>query len=321
MYEKIKKTAIDTLKIELNEASRLLERISDDFVEACLALQQCKGKVIVTGIGKSGHIGKKIAATFASTGTPAFFIHPAEALHGDLGMVDSEDLVILISNSGEATEFKLMLPLFKRKKLKTIGFTGNRSSFLADQVNFIIDTGVENEACPLGLAPTSSAVNTLMMGDALAISVMHLRDFNSTDYAFSHPGGSLGARLIFKNMDLIEQHVQPPVCYPDETLSEVIFCLSRTGYGLAVICDDDDKVLGVFTDGDLRRTLEKSTDLTVKVGELMTRTPIVTTADELAYSTLELMHSKDINAIPIVDSEERLMAVLTTHQIYKSGIN
>ncbi|MEI4964061.1 MULTISPECIES: KpsF/GutQ family sugar-phosphate isomerase [Aeromonas] len=320
MRELIQRYAHETLSIELTEAQALLSRLDDAFVSACEAILECTGKIVVTGIGKSGHIGKKIAATLASTGSPAFFVHPAEALHGDLGMITAGDLVIMISNSGEASEFKIMLPLLKHKGLVVIGFTGKLDSYLARQVNHQIDTSVQQEACPLGLAPTSSAINTLMMGDALAISAMRIRNFNEQDYAVSHPGGSLGARLLLRNKDILDPDLPIPVCSPDTFLKDAIVALSRGGFGLVVISGDQSSILGVFTDGDLRRSLEKALPLDTCVSELMTQKPVVVQADSLATATLELMHEHSINAIPVISYEADLLGVIGIHQIYKAGI-
>ena len=320
MREQIQRYAHETLSIELAEAQRLCSRLNDSFVSACEAILACTGKIVVTGIGKSGHIGKKIAATLASTGSPAFFVHPAEALHGDLGMITKGDLVIMISNSGEAGEFKTMLPLLKHKGLVVIGFTGKLDSYLARQADHVIDISVQQEACPLGLAPTSSAINTLMMGDALAISAMRIRDFNEQDYAVSHPGGSLGARLLLRNKDILDPELPIPVCSADTSLRDAIVALSRGGFGLVVISSDQGSILGVFTDGDLRRSLEKTLPLDTCVTELMTRTPVVVLADGLAAATLELMHEHRINAVPVVSDEARLLGVISIHQIYKAGI-
>jgi len=320
MRELIQRYAHETLSIELAEAQTLLTRLDDSFVCACEAILACTGKIIVTGIGKSGHIGKKIAATLASTGSPAFFVHPAEALHGDLGMITAGDLVIMISNSGEAGEFKTMLPLLKHKGLVVIGFTGKLDSYLARQADHVIDISVQQEACPLGLAPTSSAINTLMMGDALAISAMRLRNFNEQDYAVSHPGGSLGARLLLQNQDIIDSLLPAPVCTADTPLRAALLVLSRGGLGLLAICDRDQRLLGVFTDGDLRRALEQPLDLDMPAGQLMTHHPIWVKAEASAAATLALMHEHSINAVPVVDAGDCFLGVITTHQIYKAGI-
>lgn len=320
MREQIQRYAHETLSIELAEAQKLLSRLDDAFISACEAILACTGKIVVTGIGKSGHIGKKIAATLASTGSPAFFVHPAEALHGDLGMITAGDLVIMISNSGEAGEFKTMLPLLKHKGLVVIGFTGKLDSYLARQADHVVDISVQQEACPLGLAPTSSAINTLMMGDALAISAMRLRDFNEQDYAVSHPGGSLGARLLLQNQDIIDPLLPAPVCAADTPLRAALRVLSRGGLGLLAICDREQRLLGVFTDGDLRRTLEQPLELDTPISRLMTRHPIWVKAEASAAATLALLHERNINAVPVIDQEPHLLGVISTHQLYKAGI-
>ncbi|WP_409421536.1 KpsF/GutQ family sugar-phosphate isomerase [Pseudaeromonas sp. ZJS20] len=320
MQEQIRGYALDTLSVELAEASSLVDRVGDGFVGACQAILACRGKVVVTGIGKSGHIGKKIAATLASTGSPAFFVHPAEALHGDLGMISQGDLVLMISNSGEAQEFKTMLPLIKRKTVQVIGFTGRADSFLAKQADFLVDIGARQEACPLGLAPTSSTLNTLMMGDALAIAAMQVRQFDEQDYAVSHPGGSLGARLLLRNSDLLESGAYLPLCPADTPLKEAILILSRGGCGLLLVGAVDAPLVGVFTDGDLRRALERDLPMTTPLAELMTRSPVVAQPDELAAETLARLHQHNITALPVVDERQHPLGLLGIHQIYRAGL-
>lgn len=242
------------IETELNEAKALLTRLDERFSESCQAVLNCQGKVIISGIGKSGHIGKKIAASLASTGSPAFFVHPAEALHGDLGMISEGDLVVLISYSGEASEFKTMVPLIAQKGIQIIAMTGNPQSYLAEHCDFLLNVGVTQEACPLGLAPTTSTVNTLIIGDALAITTMQMRHFDQHDFARSHPGGSLGARLLTRLDQLIEHQHSSARCTPETTLSEAIGLLCETGLGLLAVVSEQ-RVVGVFTDGDLRRAL------------------------------------------------------------------
>jgi len=309
----------DVIQTELNEAQQLLQRLKKDFAEACRLIAQCQGKVIITGIGKSGHIGKKIAASLASTGSPAFFVHPAEALHGDLGMATKGDLIILISYSGEASEFKFMLPRLQELGLKTIAMTGNSSSFLASSCDLFMDISATQEACPLGLAPTSSAVNTLMMGDALAISAMRMRNFDHHDFARSHPAGSLGAKLLLKVDNVIDTALASPQCSPHNTLVEAISLLCASGLGLLAVVENR-KVVGVFTDGDLRRALEKESALNQSVGETMTRNFIASRQGELCSQALTIMLDNSITALPVLDDEQHFIGVVNLTQLHKAGI-
>ncbi|MCL7681787.1 arabinose-5-phosphate isomerase GutQ, partial [Citrobacter youngae] len=254
-----------TLMLELQEASRLPERLGDDFVRAANTIIHCEGKVIVSGIGKSGHIGKKIAATLASTGTPAFFVHPAEALHGDLGMIESRDVMLFISYSGGAKELDLIIPRLEDKSVALLAMTGKPTSPLGLAAKAVLDISVEREACPMRLAPTSSTVNTLMMGDALAIAVMQARGFNEEDFARSHPAGALGARLLNKVHHLMRRDDAIPQVTLTTSVMDAMLELSRTGLGLVAVCDDQSLVKGVFTDGDLRRWLVGGGALTTQV--------------------------------------------------------
>ena len=239
--------------LELQEASRLPERLGDDFIRAAETIIHCEGKLVVSGIGKSGHIGKKLAATFASTGTPAFFVHPAEALHGDLGMLDSRDVMLFISYSGSAKELDLIVPRLEEKSIPLLAMTGKSTSPLALAAKAVLDIAVEREACPMHLAPTSSTVNTLMLGDALAMAVMQARGFNEEDFARSHPAGALGARLLNKVHHLMRRDGDVPRVANDTSVMDAMLELSRTGLGLVAVCDERNHVQGVFTDGDLRR--------------------------------------------------------------------
>lgn len=255
MSDFLLETGRQTLMLELQEASRLPERLGEDFVRAANTIIHCEGKVIVAGIGKSGHIGKKIAATLASTGTPAFFVHPAEALHGDLGMIESRDVMLFISYSGSAKELDLIIPRLQEKSVALLAMTGKSRSPLALAAKATLDISVEREACPMHLAPTSSTVNTLMMGDALAMAVMQARGFNEEDFARSHPAGALGARLLNKVHHLMRTDDAIPQVKLDTSVMDAMLELSRTGLGLVAVCDDNGSVQGVFTDGDLRRWL------------------------------------------------------------------
>lgn len=279
--------ARQALLLELQEASRLPERLGDDFVRAAETVLNCQGKVIVSGIGKSGHIGKKIAATFASTGTPAFFVHPAEALHGDLGMIESRDVMLFISYSGSAKELDLILPRLDEKAVTLLAMTGKSRSPLALAAHAVLDIAVEREACPMHLAPTSSTVNTLMMGDALAIAVMQARGFDEEDFARSHPAGALGARLLNKVHHLMRKADQVPQVMLTSSVMDAMLELSRTGLGLVAVCDAGRHVHGVFTDGDLRRWLVAGGALTAAVSEAMTPGGITLDASSRAVDAKE----------------------------------
>ena len=294
--------ARETLEIELTEAQRLLARLDDNFVCACELLLNCRGKAVISGIGKSGHIGKKIAASLASTGTPSFFVHPAEALHGDLGMIGADDVVVFISYSGRAKELDLILPL------------------LALAAACMLDISVEREACPMGLAPTSSAVNTLMMGDALAMALMRQRGFNAEDFARSHPGGSLGARLLNRVHHLMRTGDRLPKVSESANVMEAMLELSRTGLGLVAVCDAQQKVVGVFTDGDLRRWLVKGNSLQDALSPAITRPGYRLPEQWRAGEALEALHEQHISAAPVVNLDGVLVGAINLHDLHQAGI-
>lgn len=308
------------LLLELQEASRLPERLGDDFVRAAETVLNCKGKVIVSGIGKSGHIGKKIAATFASTGTPAFFVHPAEALHGDLGMIESRDVMLFISYSGSAKELDLILPRLDEKAVTLLAMTGKPRSPLALAAHAVLDIAVEREACPMHLAPTSSTVNTLMMGDALAIAVMQARGFDEEDFARSHPAGALGARLLNKVHHLMRKADQVPQVMLTSSVMDAMLELSRTGLGLVAVCDAGRHVHGVFTDGDLRRWLVAGGALTAVVSEAMTPGGITLDASSRAVDAKERLMQRKIAAAPVVDDAGELVGAINLQDFYQAGI-
>lgn len=310
--------ARETLEIELQEAQRLLTRLDDNFLTACHLLLNCSGKVVVSGMGKSGHIGKKIAASLASTGTPAFFVHPAEALHGDLGMIGSEDVLIFISYSGRAKEISTLIPLLKDKNTPLIAITGGLDSPLSLAADCIIDISIAREACPMGLAPTSSAVNTLMMGDSLAMAVMRQRGFSAEDFARSHPGGSLGARLLTLVHHLMRVGEDLPVVDSQKNVIDAVLELSRTGLGMIVVCDTQQHVLGVFTDGDLRRWLAKGRGLDAPLRDAMTRPGYVIPPHIRASEALEALHQKLISAAPVVNSEGKLVGAINIHDLHQA---
>lgn len=320
MSEQLLNTARQTLLLELQEASRLPERLGEDFVRAASAILHCEGKVIVSGIGKSGHIGKKIAATLASTGTPAFFVHPAEALHGDLGMIESRDLLLFISYSGTAKELDLIIPRLEEKGVALLAMTGKSRSPLALAAKAWLDISVEREACPMHLAPTSSTVNTLMMGDALAMAVMQARGFNEEDFARSHPAGALGARLLNKVHHLMRTDDALPQVQLDTSVMDAMLELSRTGLGLVAVCDRAQHVQGVFTDGDLRRWLVGGGTLDAAVRDAMTRGGITLQAQSRAIDAKEILMKRKIAAAPVVDENGVLTGAINLQDFYQAGI-
>lgn len=320
MDEQLLSFARKVLEVELKEATNLPERLDNNFLEACHLILNCKGKIIVSGIGKSGHIGKKIAASLASTGTPSFFVHPAEALHGDLGMINSHDILIFISYSGQATELDLIIPLIKHNNIPLIAITGNNNSILSAAAHCILDISVEREACPIGVAPTSSTVNTLMMGDALAISLMQYRGFSQEDFARSHPGGSLGKKLLCLVKDVMQKGKMLPVVTPFSTIKDAIMELSRTGLGLIAICEENNHIIGVFTDGDLRRWLNDGRSLDNNIKEAMTKPGYRLPAQWHATKALNFLHEQKITAAPVVDDNGILVGALNIHRLHEVGI-
>ncbi|WP_058911481.1 arabinose-5-phosphate isomerase GutQ [Entomohabitans teleogrylli] len=320
MREFLLTAAREALLLELQEASQLPERLGDAFVTAASALLNCQGKVIVSGIGKSGHIGKKIAATLASTGTPAFFVHPAEALHGDLGMVESRDVMLFISYSGSAKELDYILPRLEERGVILIAMTGKAHSPLGQAARAIIDISVSREACPMHLAPTSSTVNTLMMGDALAMAVMQARGFSEEDFARSHPAGALGARLLNNVHHLMRTGEQIPRVASGCRVMEAMLELSRTGLGMVAICDEASRVCGVFTDGDLRRWMVGGGTLEAPVTEAMTPGGHVLQAQSRAIDAKEKLMKQRINAAPVVDERGTLVGAINLQDLYQAGI-
>ncbi|MEX0951587.1 MAG: KpsF/GutQ family sugar-phosphate isomerase [Gammaproteobacteria bacterium] len=303
-------------------AIRALEaRIGADFVRACEYILACRGRIVVTGMGKSGHVGGKIAATLASTGTPAFFVHPGEASHGDLGMITATDVVLALSNSGETNEIIALLPVIKRLGTPLITLTGNAQSTLATTASVNIDVSVEKEACPLGLAPTASTTAALAMGDALAIALLEAREFSAEDFALSHPGGTLGRRLLLHVGNIMHTGDAMPSVPETASLSEALMEMTRKGLGTTAIVDADSRVSGIFTDGDLRRALDTSVDVhTARITEVMTRNCKTVQADLLAVEALTLMENHKINALLVVDADARLAGVLNMHDLLRSGV-
>jgi len=311
----------NVIDIEAAAIAALAGRLNADFDKACEICLACRDRIVVVGMGKSGHIGGKIAATLASTGTPAFFVHPGEASHGDLGMITGEDVVLAISNSGETAEILTILPLIKRLGVPLIALTGNPASALATNADVNLDVSVAKEACPLNLAPTASTTATLVMGDALAVALLEARGFTAEDFARSHPGGSLGRRLLLHVSDLMHSGDAMPRVAPDVTLSAALIEMTQKGLGMTAIVDSDDKVLGVFTDGDLRRTLDRRLDIhTTHVSEAMTRGGKTIRPQELAAEALRLMDDHKINGLLVIDENDRLIGALNMHDLLRAGI-
>ncbi len=309
------------INIEKQAIDRLQHSINGDFAEACDIMMKCKGRIVVIGMGKSGHIGNKIAATLASTGSPAFFVHPGEASHGDLGMITKDDVVLALSNSGETEEVTNILPVIKRKNVPLISMTGNLKSTLARFADVNLDTSVEKEACPLNLAPTASTTTALVMGDALAVALLDARGFSPDDFALSHPGGSLGRKLLLKVEDIMHKGTDVPKVTREVTLREALFEMTEKRLGMTAIVDSDDKILGIFTDGDLRRTLENPIDFSnISIEQVMT-TKCQTIGDHmLAVEAVQMMENKSINALLVIDENQRLVGALNMHDLLKAGV-
>ena len=307
------------LRIEAEAVLALCDRINGTFLQALSLILNCRGRVIVSGIGKSGHIGRKIAATLASTGTPAFFVHPAEASHGDLGMITAEDVVIGISNSGESAELLNILPSIKRQGAKLIAMTGNEKSSLSRDADVHLDAGVAQEACPLNLAPTASTTAALALGDALAVALLDARGFGAEDFARSHPGGSLGRRLLTRMRDVMRSGEAIPVVAPEASITAAIREITRGSIGMTVVVSPERKVLGIFTDGDVRRAILKNLDLqNLTVTDVMTRNPRTMGPEKLAAEAVEMMERYKINQIPVVDNDGRLIGALNMHDLFQA---
>jgi arabinose-5-phosphate isomerase len=320
--QKIKTLAEAVLNVEAEAITHLKRQINDDFIRACGHMLACEGRIVVTGMGKSGHIGNKIAATLASTGSPAFFLHPGEASHGDLGMITPKDVVLALSNSGETDEILTILPLIKRMKVPLITLTGNPGSRLATAADVNLDVSVEKEACPLGLAPTASTTAALAMGDALAVSLLEERGFTSDDFALSHPGGRLGRRLLLHISDIMHGDRSIPAVAADATLGQALLEMSNKGLGMTTIVDADGKLLGVFTDGDLRRLMDHThVDVhNMRVADHMTTDPKHARPDMLAAEALQMMEQYKINALPVVDADNTVVGAMNFQDLLKAGV-
>ena len=311
-----------TIALESQAVSALGESLAAPFARACRVILETTGRVVVTGMGKSGHIAGKIAATLASTGTPAFFVHPAEASHGDMGMITRSDCVIALSNSGGTNEILTLLPLIKRLDVPLISMTGDENSDLAQASTVHLLAAVDTEACPLNLAPTSSTTAALVMGDALAIAILEARGFTAEEFAFSHPGGALGKRLLLRVADVMQRADEVPIVTPNATLAEALFVITKKGLGMTTIADKDGKLLGVFTDGDLRRAVEDRIDLqSTPLSEVMTSGARVVGEDLLAAEAISMMERHQISTLVVVDETQRIEGVVTLLALLKAGIS
>ncbi|HVC38169.1 MAG TPA: KpsF/GutQ family sugar-phosphate isomerase [Gammaproteobacteria bacterium] len=313
--------ARQVLEIEAAAITALAPRLDEHFTKACRLLLACRGRVVVMGMGKSGHVANKIAATLASTGTPAFYVHPGEASHGDMGMITGEDVVLALSNSGETGELIIILPLIKRLGVKLVTLTGQSNSTLAKAADVNLDVSVAQEACPLNLAPTASTTAALAMGDALAVSLLSTRGFTEEDFARSHPGGSLGRRLLLRVQDIMHAGETIPKVAEGALLSQALVEMTRKGLGMTAIVDQKNHVAGIFTDGDLRRTLEKEINVhRTKIDEVMTRRCTTVVPEILAGEALHLMESHKFNALLVVDTNGVLVGALNMHDLLRAGV-
>ena len=320
MSNSIITSAKAVITIEKNALEDLENKIDGEFVKACELISQCSGKVIVIGMGKSGHIGNKIAATLASTGTPAFAVHPAEAGHGDLGMISRNDVVIAISYSGESDEISMILPVIKRTGVKIISMTGNHSSSIAKAADIHIDVGVKKEACPHNLAPTASTTATLAMGDAIAVSLLTMKGFTPDDFARSHPSGSLGRRLLTFVTNIMKTGDEIPLINPNATLSAALVEMTKKGLGMVII-HENMNLKGIYTDGDLRRTLEKTQNLNdLKINDVMTKDCSAILDSEPAIKAVELMDGKNINSLPVLDNNKKIVGAINMHSLMQAKV-
>ncbi|MBR6906436.1 MAG: KpsF/GutQ family sugar-phosphate isomerase [Selenomonadaceae bacterium] len=320
----IKEKAIEALKIEADAVERLTERIDDEFERAVQAILDCSARVVVTGMGKSGHIGRKMAATFASTGTPSFFMHPGEAFHGDLGMVTEHDVVIAISHSGESSEIVNILPVIRRIGAVIVAMCGRRDSSLGKNCDYFVDIGVEREACPLGLAPTASTTATLAMGDAMAMALMAARNFTSQDFAMFHPGGALGRKLLLTVEHVMHSGEDNPLVRYDKTAKDALFVMTEKGLGAASVVDEKGKFVGLITDGIIRRALGKDNSfLDEPVEHIMTAEPLTITKDKLAAAALSVMEKhkpRPVTVLPVVDADRNPVGIVHLTDLLRQGV-
>ncbi len=314
-------SALRTIEIEERAVNELKSRIGEEFSKACALMLVCQGRVVITGMGKSGHIANKIAATLSSTGTPSLFMHPAEASHGDIGMIASNDVVIAISNSGDSEEITSLLPAFKRKGTPLIGITGNLNSSLANAADVTLDASVPEEACPLGLAPTSSTTVTLVLGDALAMALLEARGFTHDDFAASHPGGKLGRRLLVRVGDIMHTDADIPMVTQDTPLADALLEMSRKGFGMTTVVDDKSNIIGVFTDGDLRRTLDTGKDIRqTRLADVMSANYKHIAAGALAVEAARLMQESNVYVLIVKDSDSKIQGIVKMHDLLQANV-
>ena len=320
----IKDSAIQTLRIEADSVIKLIDHVDDEFEKVVQCILDCHARVIITGMGKSGHVGRKIAASLASTGTPAFFMHPAEAFHGDLGMVTADDVVIAISNSGESAEVVNILPVIKRIGAKIVAMSGRRESSFGRNADYFVDVSVEREACPLGLAPTASTTATLAMGDAITVALLEARNFTKQDFALFHPGGSLGRKLLLTVENVMHSGEDNPIIHYSATAKEALFMMTDKGLGATSVVDDDGNFIGLVTDGDIRRGLAKGSQfLDESVDKLMTRNPQTIAKEQLAASALSIMEKhkpRPITVLPVVDTDNKPVGIVHLTDLLRQGV-
>ena len=318
--QKYIQSAIRVLREEANAILQLEKYINEDFAKACQLILNCTGKVVLTGVGKSGHIGSKIASTLASTGTSSFFVQAGEAAHGDLGMIGNDDVVIAISNSGEGSELKTMIPILKRRNIPLIAIVGNDKSSLSSSADVVLLAKVQKEACPLNLAPTSSSTAELVIGDALAVALLEARGFTSNDFALHHPGGALGRKLLVRCGDIMHTGKFLPKVRENATIKDALIEMTQKGLGMVCVIDEDNKLSGVFTDGDLRRTLEKDLSSNMLVETVMTKNITTVTQEVLAAKAVAIMQEKKINALIVIDDTNHPIGAFNLHDLLRSGI-
>ena len=308
------------LDIESAAIKNLKSTLNKSFVKACEACENCKGKIIVMGLGKSGHIADKIAATFASTGTPAFFIHPSEAIHGDLGMIDKEDVVLILSNSGETEEIVSLIPMIKKMGITIIALTGNKKSKLSKEASVHVYVEVKEEACPMNLAPTASTTAALAMGDAIAVALLEKKGFTKEDFAKSHPGGSLGRKLLLSLGDIMHKDNEIPIVYETDKLASGLIEMSEKALGMTAVLNDNNELVGIFTDGDLRRALENKVDIqSTYMKEVMSKDPYIMNEDTLAYNAVATIQEMKITSLLIVKNK-RVIGALNIHDLFRAGV-
>jgi arabinose-5-phosphate isomerase len=317
------KSALETLRVEQQALDVLAAQIDHRFDKACEILLQCSGRVVVTGMGKSGHIGRKMAATFASTGTPSFFMHPGEAGHGDLGMLVRGDVLIAISNSGKSDEIMMLMPLIKHLGVPLITISRDEKGPMPQNADVVLTLGLADEACPLGLAPTSSTTATLVLGDALAVALLEARGFTADDFARSHPAGALGKRLLLHVKHLMHTGDELPKVKPETPMNKVLYEISDKRLGLTTVVDENDTLLGIFTDGDLRRMIDQQQgfDVNLLVEKVMTKNPLTISQEARAVEALEKMHERKINQFVVVDDANKVIGVISMHDLIQAGVN